>query len=122
MQAELKQTAPALSKDSARRSSAGELTHRFQEPLVLRAGAIGDAQMPGAAERGAGTNGDSSPGERLDRLTLVQVAQVDPGEVRLRLGGLEPHRPQLALDQDPLDHVLLDAIRDVVLMADGLGR
>ena len=67
-----------------------------------------------------GPDGDAGLREGLHHLVLVELAQVDPGEVGLRLRGLESQLAELLLDEDPLDHVLLNAVGDVVLVADRL--
>ena len=67
-----------------RQSSVGK---RRQEALVLRRGAVGDADVAGAAERRAGADDDPGAAEALDDLGLVAVgAEVDPGEVGLGVG------------------------------------
>ena len=60
--------------------------------------------------------------ERRDDLVLVAVAEVDPGEVGLRVRRLQAELAHPLLDRDPLDQVALDPVGDVVGVADRLGR
>src|SRR2546421_4335732 len=52
----------------------GELAERRQEALVLGVLAVGDPDVAGASERGAGPDRYAGPGERLDHLALVEFA------------------------------------------------
>ena len=71
---------------------------RFQEALVLGLRADRDAQRAVAAQRAAGAHEDAALGQPAQDVALDDVlAQVEPDEVRLRLGGLEAQRPQPVL-------------------------
>src|SRR6476620_3351931 len=111
----LKQTARGTSNDSAR-----DRAQRLEEALVLGAGPVGDPQVAGAPERRARPDGDTRLCQRFHDLALVEVAQVDPGEVGLRVRGLEAHLVELPLYEDPLDHVLFHAVAAAAWGRDGL--
>jgi dihydrofolate reductase len=49
-----------------------------EEAFVLRAGAVGDAEVPGAAERGSAAHRHPRSGERIEDLGLVAVSERDP--------------------------------------------
>ena len=78
------------------------LGERLEETLVLSRGAVADADVAGAAERSAGADDHAAPPEPVDDLRLVAFTEVDPGEVRLRVGGRSgrsraaPPRPRSA--------------------------
>src|SRR4051812_21749797 len=97
MRATLKQTTRALSKDSA---LAGDRTQSLEKSLVLGAGPVSHPQVARAAERSARPDGDTRLRQRLDDLALIQIAEVDPAEVRLRVGGLEAQLAERLLDED----------------------
>ena len=94
---------------------AQDLAEGGQEAVVLGRGAVADADVPGAAEGRAGADGDLALGEAGDHLVLVGLAEVDPGEVGLGLGGGDAELAQALLDPDALDDGALDAGGDVVL-------
>src|SRR3954451_12190967 len=91
-----------------------------EEPLVLGVGAEGDADVAGAAERGAGANQHLALLAAADDLGLVGFGEVDPGEVGLACGDHKARLAQRLLDEDALDDRLLDPSHDVVLVQDCL--
>ena len=97
------------------------LGQRREEALVLGAGSVGDADVAGAAERRARLGLHAGSGQRVDDLGLVAVAEIDPGEVRLRVRRSQAELAEPLLDEDPLDQVLLHPVDDVVLVEDRLG-
>src|SRR3954447_10354224 len=99
----------------------GEIAQSSEKALVLGAGAVAHPQAARPAQRGARPDGDAGSGERGDDLALVEVAQLQPPEVRLRVGRGEAHPPHRVLNVDSLDQVSLDAVGDIVGVADRLG-
>src|ERR1044072_483193 len=97
-------------------------TESGEEAVVLLRGAVSDPDVAGTAEWGSGANGDRLGSEAGDDLFLVGVAEVDPGEVGLGLGGPQAQLAQPLLDADALDQGALDPLLDVVLVPDRLGR
>ncbi len=77
--------------------------------------------MAGVAERRAGTNGDLALSQAGDDVGLLGVAEVDPGEVGLGLGGRKAELAQAFLDPEALGDRALDPRRHVVLVQDRLG-
>ena len=77
---------------------------------------------PGSPSGVPGRTAIVALGEAGDDLGLVGVAEVDPGEVGLGLGGREAELAQALLDPHPLDDRALDPARDVVLVQDRLRR
>src|SRR5262249_12434037 len=101
--------------------SSADLAQGGKEALVLRARPVGDPQVSWTTEGCARADGDAGPGQGLDGLPLVDVTEIDPGEVGLGLGRHESHPSQLLLDEEALDQVLLHAVGDIILVADRLG-
>src|SRR3954451_6066407 len=60
-----------------------------QEAGVLVGGAVADADVAGAAEGLAGTDGDFALGEAGEDGGFVGVAEIDPGEVGVGVAGLQ---------------------------------
>src|SRR5690349_22587733 len=86
-----------------------------QEPLVLGLGAVADAEVTGSAEGLAGTDRDLALGEAGDHRGFVGVAEVDPGEVGVRVAGPQVEAAEPLLDGEPSGDGALDPAQDVVL-------
>src|SRR4051794_26371551 len=84
------------------------LVERGQEAVVLRSRPVGDPHVPGAAQVLARADDDASPGQAVHDRVLVAVAQVDPGEVGLRVAVAEAAVLELHLHVDALDRRALD--------------
>src|SRR5262245_14350494 len=97
-----------------------ELAERGQETIVLVFCPVADADVAGAAEGGAGADRDVALGEPGDHRRFVVVAEVDPGEVGLRLGRLQAEGADALLDAQPLGDRRRDPAGDVVLVEDRL--
>jgi len=99
--------------------SAEDLADRAEEAVVLARSAVADADVTGVAQGAAGADGDLALGEGGDDLLLLGVAEVDPGEVGLGLGGGEAELVQARLDPDAL---AVSAIAYEPIWAIGTGR
>src|SRR5262245_54060975 len=91
-----------------------ELAEGRKEAVVLGPGPVADPDVPGAAERCARADRDPALGEAGDDPTLVGVAEVDPGEVRLGVRRRDAQVPQPLLDVEALDDRGLDPAQGVV--------
>ena len=85
-----------------------ENLHRFaeavEEPVVLLAGPIADADMAGSAERRAWPDDYALTAECLDDPGLgIRVLERDPGEVGVRVGCRQAKLADAFLDVDTLD-------------------
>src|SRR4051812_47024481 len=98
------------------------LVDGLQEPVVLRPGAVRDAEVALVTERLAAADDHAALGEALHDRGLVAFAERDPGEVRLAVGRLEAALAELLLHVQALDRGALDAGRDLVLVLEGLDR
>ena len=76
---------------------------------------------PGRPERAAGAHEHAALGELLDDLGLV-LADVEPDEVRVRLGDAQPEPLELDDQRGPLGEVALDAAGHLVLVLERLDR
>src|SRR6201999_1740624 len=117
-------TAPVVAEQRPsveRRGLGDEVAEGGQETVVLGCGAVADADVARAAEGGAGADGDVALGETGDHRRFVVVAEVDPGEVGLRFGGLEAEGADALLDSQPLGDRRSDSEGDVGLVEDRLG-
>src|SRR5436190_18797627 len=100
-----------------------DLGKRLQEALVLRAGAVGDAQRPGTSERASAAHEDAALLEPVHDLLLVALlTERKPTEVGLRLGGRQAERAQALVDRDALCDRARDALDDRVLVGQRLDR
>src|SRR5215210_8575540 len=97
-----------------------QLVQRCEEAIVLVAGAVGHAPPALLAERPAGPNDHAALREPAHDLVLVTVADRDPGEVRLAVGGLEAALLQLRLNVHSLDRGLLHATLQLVHVVESL--
>src|SRR3954471_22534624 len=98
------------------------LVQRRQEPVVLRARAVGHPEVALVAERRATPDDHAALGEPLHHRGLVAVAERDPREVRLAVGRLEAALAELLLHVQALDRGALDPVRHLVLVVERLGR
>src|SRR4051794_15953209 len=78
------------------------LVQRLQEPVVLGARAVRDAEVALVAERLAATDDHAALGQPLHHGGLVAVAERDPGEVCLAVGRLEAALAELLLHVEAL--------------------
>ena len=75
----------------------------MEKSCVLLGRAVRHAERAGLAEGLARAHEDAALGEAGDDLVLdVRARQVEPREVRLRLGGLDPQLAQAGVDLDAL--------------------
>src|SRR3954452_15154182 len=117
------QTFPiGIKSREARLQLCQHLVDGLQEPVVLRPGAVRDAEVALVTERLAATDDHAALGEPLHDRGLVAVAERDPGEVRLAVGRLEAALAELLLHVQALYRRALDARRHLVLVLEGLGR
>src|SRR5262245_39845640 len=87
---------------AAERGLVEQLGHRRQKTVVLGAGAVADPDVAGAAKRCARADRDQALAKAGDDLALVGVAEIDPGEVGLGVGGREAELAQALLDVEAL--------------------
>src|SRR4051812_3522675 len=100
-----------------------KLAQGLKEPGVLRGCAIGHTQSAGTAERLAGADEDAALGQAGHDVVLdVGAREVEPGEVGLRLGGIEAEVSQASVDLEARGDGALDALGDLVLMLERLQR
>src|SRR4051812_26471599 len=98
------------------------LVDRLQEPVVLRPGAVRDAEVALVTERLAAADDHAALGEPLHHRGLVSVAERDPGEVRLAVARFEAALAELLLDVQALYGRAINARRPLVLVLERLGR
>src|SRR6185436_14526854 len=75
-----------------------QLVQSCEEAVVLLTRAVRDAHPALLAERPAGADDHALLGEPVDDLVLVSVADRDPREVRLAVGGVEAALLELGFD------------------------
>ena len=98
-----------------------QFSEDVEKTLVVALRAEAHAQRPGPAEGAAGADDDVALTQPADDLRFVGVVgEVEPHEVRLRVGDLHPEVREALLDVQPRDDRALDALGDGVGVAKGL--